>query len=132
MTCTEVASGVVRSAHLPAQRELWILMFLPGFADLKLVVTDPVLTAVGLHRPLKLGDRKEVRPERVRTADVLTHMPSRVAATIGSTNGDRPQSRRCRYGLIGVLLATVIGKTRVPMSSAARGSWSALLRACPM
>jgi hypothetical protein len=84
-------------------------MILAGFTDLKLVVTDPFLTAVGLHRLLNLGDRKEVRPERVGTADVLTHMPSRVAATIGSANGDRPQSRLCRYYVIGVLLVTVIG-----------------------
>jgi hypothetical protein len=84
-------------------------MILPGFTDLELVVADPLFTAVGLHRQLNLGDRKEVRPERVGTADVLTHMPSRVAATIGSAKGDRPQSRLCRYCLIGVLLVTVIG-----------------------
>jgi hypothetical protein len=30
-------------------------MILAGFTDLKLVVTDPFLTAVGLHRLLNLG-----------------------------------------------------------------------------
>jgi hypothetical protein len=35
MTRAEVASGFVLVAHLPAQRELRILMILPGFTDLK-------------------------------------------------------------------------------------------------
>jgi hypothetical protein len=40
-------------------------------------------------------------------ADVLTHMPSRLTATIRSANGDRPQSRLCRFCLIGVACAWV-------------------------
>lgn len=48
-----------------------------------------------------------MRLERVRMADVLTHMPSRLTATIRSANGDRPQSRLCRFCLIGVACAWV-------------------------
>ncbi len=87
MTVTFTSPRALRSTHLPAQPELRILVLFARFADLKLIVTDPAFTTIGIYRTLDPGDRKQVRPERVGPVDILTYMPRRITLDNGDHRG---------------------------------------------